>query len=152
YSAAEEFALAPVTEFLAPLGRALLPVFSSADATADGLRQAYLGALQLQCLFALPAAIGIHCIAPELVLVLLGEKWEAAIPFVSILALVGVAVALTHAATYVFMATDRMALLAGLSVFQLLVLTFMLFLAWGTASSTMIAWLRLVSAAAVIGP
>jgi O-antigen/teichoic acid export membrane protein len=152
YGTAEEFALLPITEFLAPLGRALLPLLASANQDGDRLRLAYLHALEVQCLVAIPAAVGLHCIAPELVLVVLGVNWIAATPFLATLALVGIAVTVTHAAFYVFMATGRMALLAALSLFQLTVLVCLLALTWRTSDPAWIPWLRLLAAAAIIPP
>ena len=152
YATAEEFALVPISEFLAPLGRALLPVFANANVDAERLRLAYLRALEMQCLIAIPAAVGLHCISPELVVVLLGENWLAAIPFLAALALVGIAVALTHAATYVFMATGKMALLACLTLFQLSVLACLLLFTWKSWDAAVIPWLRLAAASAVVPP
>lgn len=152
YATAEELALVPVTEFFAPLGRALLPVFASANNESDSLRRAYLDALTLQCLIGIPAAVGIHCVAPELVAVLLGEKWFIAIPFVSSLALVGIPVVVSHAATYVLMAKGRMALFAGLTLCQVSVFACLLVLASGEFDAGLIPWYRLLAALAVVPP
>jgi O-antigen/teichoic acid export membrane protein len=113
YTVADELAALPTTELLAPLGRVLFPAFSLMRDEPERLRDAFRMAFGVQCVVAMPAAVGMAVLAEEVVLVLLGEKWTEAIPFVRILALAGLAVALSHAGSYVLMALGRVRLLAA---------------------------------------
>lgn len=95
YNVAYEFANLPTSELGAPINRALLPGFSQIARDPGQLHSAYVNAIGLLALFALPAAVGIFAVAGYLVPVALGPKWAAAVPLIQILAIFG-AIELFH--------------------------------------------------------
>jgi lipopolysaccharide exporter len=95
YNVAYELANLPTSELGAPINRALLPGFSRIAQDVSKLHTAYVHAISVLALFALPAAAGIFAVAGHLVPVALGPKWLAAIPLIQILALFG-AIELFH--------------------------------------------------------
>ncbi len=78
------------TELLEPISRALFAGFSSAQRTGDGIGQAYLRAIAVVALLVLPASAGIALIAPALMHLAFGERWDAAVPLVQVFACIGV--------------------------------------------------------------
>ena len=60
-------------------------------------RSAFSKAIGVQSLVVLPAAVGLYMIAPDAVLLLLGERWQQAIPLVQTLVLMSLFSALTYA-------------------------------------------------------
>ncbi|MBK6972746.1 MAG: lipopolysaccharide biosynthesis protein [Sterolibacteriaceae bacterium] len=89
YNISYEVALMPSSELSAPINRALLPGFASMVSDPDTMRKAYLDAMGVLMLVAVPAAAGIYVVAPYLVPVVLGPKWLASVPLMEILALNG---------------------------------------------------------------
>lgn len=67
-----------------------LPTFSRMQQDHAGLRQALLSATRMVSLGALPAFVGMSVLAPDLVHGLFGEKWDASVPIMQILALAGI--------------------------------------------------------------
>lgn len=95
YNVAYELANLPTSELGAPINRALLPGFSRIAQDPEQLRSAYVNAMGILSLFALPAAAGIFAVAEFLVPVVLGPKWLAAVSLIQILAMFG-AIQLFH--------------------------------------------------------
>ena len=95
YNMAYDLANLPTSELGAPINRALLPGFSQLAQNPAQLRSAYVNAMGMLVLFALPAAAGIFAISEYLVPVALGPRWLAAVPVMQILALFG-AIQLFH--------------------------------------------------------
>jgi len=89
YNISYEVALMPTTELSAPINRALLPGFARMAGDPDAMRSAYLNAIGLLVLMAVPAAAGIYAVAPFFVPVLLGAKWSASVPLMEILSFNG---------------------------------------------------------------
>lgn len=87
YSLADQISAMPTTELLAPLNRVLFPAFVQARENISELKRLFLLAQGVQTLAAIPAAVGLALVAHEAVLILLGEKWLIAVPFVEWLAL-----------------------------------------------------------------
>jgi O-antigen/teichoic acid export membrane protein len=95
YNVSYEVANLPTSELGAPINRALLPGFSHIAQDAAALRSAYVNAIGVLALFALPAAAGIFAVAEFLVPVVLGSKWLATVPLIQILGIFG-AIELFH--------------------------------------------------------
>jgi lipopolysaccharide exporter len=95
YNVAYELANLPTSELGAPINRALLPGFSQIAQDPAQLHSAYVNAMGILVLFAVPAAAGIFAVSEYLVPVVLGPKWLAAVPLMQILALFG-AIELFH--------------------------------------------------------
>ncbi len=89
YNISYEFANLPSTEMSAPLNRALLPGFARLTSDRVALAGAYLNAMRLLALFAIPAAAGVFAVAEYFVPVVLGVKWLEATPLLKLLTING---------------------------------------------------------------
>ncbi len=67
-----------------------LPIFSHLQKDIEKTRQALYKAVQLSNLIGIPIFLGLSVLAPELVVVLFGEKWVSSIPVMQILNLIGI--------------------------------------------------------------
>jgi PST family polysaccharide transporter len=65
------------------------PVFSRIQSEIDRVRRAYYTATSFAALLAFPAFAGVVVVAPQLIPVVFGERWEASVPAVRVLALFG---------------------------------------------------------------
>jgi O-antigen/teichoic acid export membrane protein len=84
-----EIASLPTTELVAPINRAVLPAYAKMAADLETLRRGFLDVIGLVAVVALPAGFGIAATSGLIVGVVLGDKWLAAVPLISILAVVG---------------------------------------------------------------
>lgn len=128
YTIGEQIAFLPTSELLAPLGRVMFPVFSSARHEPGKLLQVVMLAQAVQALVAVPASVGVALVAGDAIPLLLGEQWRSAVPVARIIALAGVVLALTHSIGYMFMAMGRIRTLCAFIWARLILLV--LLLAW----------------------
>lgn len=75
-------------KFVPPLNEVAFPAYSRMQDDPVALRQSFYKAVRLILMIAFPIYLGMAVTAPELVYVLLGEKWLPIAPIVSVLALV----------------------------------------------------------------
>ncbi|MCZ4313794.1 lipopolysaccharide biosynthesis protein [Comamonadaceae bacterium G21597-S1] len=143
YSLADEISSMPTTELLAPINRVLFPAFVRVKSDLEELKRVFLLAQGIQVLVALPAGVGMAMVAPEAVLVLLGAKWEMAIPFVEVIALGAMAGAILASASYMLLTLGHVKLLAGYAWAQVLVFAALLFWVLPSAGALSIAQVRL---------
>jgi O-antigen/teichoic acid export membrane protein len=87
FTIAYEISTLPTSELVAPINRVALPGYSKLAKDPDALRESYLDMLALIAFVSIPAGAGISLVAAPLVELILGDKWLAAIPLVSVLAL-----------------------------------------------------------------
>jgi lipopolysaccharide exporter len=90
YSVGAEVGGLASSEVLDPITRALFAGFSSARRSGDGIGAAYLRAISVVALLVLPASAGIALIAPSLMHLVFGARWDAAVPLVQMFACIGV--------------------------------------------------------------
>jgi O-antigen/teichoic acid export membrane protein len=76
------------SKFIPPLNEIAFPAYSRIRSDPPALRYSFLKAVRLIMLIACPAYLGMAAVSTELVHVVLGEKWLAMAPLVSVLALV----------------------------------------------------------------
>lgn len=143
YSLADEISMMPSGELLAPLNRALFPAFADAKENPNELKRLFLLAQGIQTLVAVPASVGLALVAEEVVKLMLGEKWLAAISFIQILAWVNIAGAITNSSGYVLISLGRVrdsvfSLWLQVVIFAVLALTF-----FAGSEALQLAWLRL---------
>ena len=150
YNLADEVAALPVSELLAPIGRVLFPAFVRIAARPEELRRAFVLALGVQTLVALPAGVGLVLVADSAVPLLLGPQWLAAIPVLQTLALVSVTTALTHSSTYLLLALGKVRVQALFAWGHFLVLAALLIAVFPRAGMQEIAGIRLAVAAAAM--
>jgi O-antigen/teichoic acid export membrane protein len=128
YSIGSEIAALPSTELLSPLSRVLFPKFVELKEDLLKLKRAFLLALGVQCMVALPAGVGLVLVAPELVAALLGAKWSAAVPFIQILGAVNLVTAINVSGSYTLLALGRAKVTAVLSWMNVIVFVGLYFL------------------------
>ena len=87
YTIASELTEIISSEMMAPIGRALLPAFAGLQGQHERLRAAMRTAIGGVTTIVMPAAAGMAFVAHDLVMVVLGAKWLAAVPILRILAL-----------------------------------------------------------------
>jgi O-antigen/teichoic acid export membrane protein len=86
------------------------------------LREAYLKVIQLTGFLSIPAAAGIFLLAPDFVLIFLGEKWIPMIPALQVLALWGMIRSIGATTGPVFHATGNPKILTQLQFAVLILL------------------------------
>jgi O-antigen/teichoic acid export membrane protein len=89
YTVAAEVSSLPTTELVAPINRAVYPAFAKISGDQRRLKEEYLAVMGIIALIAIPVAVGVASVGPQVVALLLGEKWLAAVPLVKALALLG---------------------------------------------------------------
>jgi len=96
YSRAQNLTAVPLHYMSASLVSVLLPSFSSIQADTVRLRKAYLSVITVFAGVGLPIAFGMSGAAREIIAVLLGPRWSAAVPVMQIAAVASAAALLTH--------------------------------------------------------
>lgn len=89
YSLAYTIILVPVSRISAPLILVLYPVFSRVQTDLKRLASMWLRVLRLTSAVAVPATLGLIVVAPDMVNVVFGHRWQPATPVIQILATVG---------------------------------------------------------------
>jgi len=143
YSLADDVAKLPSTTLLTPLNRVLFPAFVEAKHNAEELKRIFLLAQAVQTLIVVPAAMGLVLVAPEAVRVLLGERWMSAVPFVQVLAPVGMVWSITNAGGYVMLALGRVRALTYILWVRIALFALVAYGFLPRADALQIAWLRL---------
>lgn len=90
-----EIATTMTQQLISPIGEALYPSLMSVSDSAARLRQAYLRGQAGLLGIALPLGVGVAATAPEVVRILLGLQWEAAVPIIATLTPVSALLTLT---------------------------------------------------------
>jgi O-antigen/teichoic acid export membrane protein len=142
YSLADEISAMPSSELLAPLNRVLFPAFVEVKHDLSELRRKFLIAQGVQCLVGIPVGVGLSLVAEEVVLILLGEKWRLAVPFVQMLAITNALVAVTTSGSYVLMALGRISMVALTSWSQVMLFVVAVLVVLPEATALEIAWIR----------
>ena len=83
------------------------PAFSKLQENREALQRAFLKAVLHVAILAIPVGFGIAALAEDLILIVYGDRWEASIPVIEILAFYGAALAVAAPAGPVFQATGR---------------------------------------------
>ena len=128
YSIANEVSTIPSAELVAPMNRALFPAMARLKDDAEALRRLFLEATGMQALVALPAAVGLCLVASEAVPLLLGPRWEMAVPYVQWLTLAGAGQALCASSHYLLLTIGRMSQAVLLIWLQVVVFALMAWL------------------------
>lgn len=126
-----------------PMGRVLFPAFVRVADKPKELHRAFCLALGVQALVVLPAGIGLALVAHTAVPLLLGPQWVAAIPLLQWLALMNIALALTHSSGYLLLALGKIRLQAILAWIQFALLLAFSLLIFSDCGAKTIAAIRL---------
>lgn len=143
YTLADEISSMPTNELLSPINRVMLPAFSRAKDDPAELRRLFLLTQGLQALIGLPAGVGLALVAPEAVGLLLGANWQAAIPFIQILAVANALMAIYASGNSMLMSVGRFSWSALLQWGQVIAFFLCLIPLWHDPTALDIAWLRL---------
>jgi lipopolysaccharide exporter len=112
YHVMQEITQMATTEVLLPLGRALLPGYSKMIGQEERLRSAFYKVLGFHLIIAMPITGGLYAVAPDLVLVLLGEQWLGFTGIFQILAIASGLTAIGSATGPLLIAIGRVQILA----------------------------------------
>jgi O-antigen/teichoic acid export membrane protein len=107
YSIAYNIMLVPFSRIAGPVQRVLGPAFARMQDEPERIGDAWVRAVRLLGMCAVPALMGIMVVAPDFVRVVLGEKWASAAPLIQILAWVGIIQALQSISTDILQARGR---------------------------------------------
>ncbi|NOY52647.1 MAG: lipopolysaccharide biosynthesis protein [Deltaproteobacteria bacterium] len=100
------------------VGRVAFPVFSRMQGEPERMKNAVRKALKTIALVNFPMMIGLIVTARPLVLVLLGKRWEPAVPFLQMLAIVGLFYPLSMVNLNVLLANGRSDLMFRLEIIK----------------------------------
>ena len=107
YQVAYQLSNAPAREIAGLCSTVMMPTYAKVQHQPARLRGAFLEVFELVASAALPLAAFILFAAPELVVGLLGAKWQAAVAPVQVLAIAGFLRALTGTGSPAFVGTGR---------------------------------------------
>jgi len=109
------------------------PLFSKIQGDLVRLRRGYLMATQISATIATPVFLGVAALAPELINVAFGPKWDEAVPVMQVLSLIGILHASLFFNSTVLIATGqprKALLLTGISAISNVV-AFAIAVQWG---------------------
>lgn len=87
YNLALELSRMIVNDIVAPIGKALFPGFSKIRQQEGDVSPTYLNSIGAMAAMVLPAGIGLSAVAEPAVAVILGSQWDAAVPYLQLLAI-----------------------------------------------------------------
>jgi O-antigen/teichoic acid export membrane protein len=133
YSIAYNLMLYPVTRLADPVHQVLFPLLSRIQDDDARVARVWLRVTRSVAAIVAPLMVGLVILAPEFIRVLLGAKWDGAVPIVQILALAGLVYAVRIASTSVLLATGRARALFHFSLVSAVVLVtgFAITVQWG---------------------
>jgi O-antigen/teichoic acid export membrane protein len=99
YNVGSDFGQMPVGEIGPAMLRALLPVLSSLEGNIERTNQAVIKTMAAVNTVIWPIGLGFMALAAQATTLALGQKWLAAVPFVTVFALVSVLQTITSPAT-----------------------------------------------------
>jgi lipopolysaccharide exporter len=122
FSISYQIATMPSTELVAPINRALLPAYSAMQADRSALARQYVATMSFIAVLAVPAVVGLAATASLVVAVLLGEKWAAAAPVVTLLAFYGITQVLVSNSGAALMALGKVRQIVWMNTFHVVLL------------------------------
>jgi PST family polysaccharide transporter len=122
YSLAFRAASLPSTLTFFVLSKVTFPVFSKLQDNRRELADAFLKTIKYLALISLPAGIIMYMLAPELVDMLLGEKWSRSVESMQALVIYGVFTSIIWQVIEVYKATGRTDLSFGSETIRLIIL------------------------------
>lgn len=89
YVVGYDLAMMPTREIMLPAGRALMPAYARMAHDPEALADSFRSVLGFAAIIACATGVGMSCIAEDAVLLILGDQWRGAIPFVRWLGIFG---------------------------------------------------------------
>ncbi|MGH2840340.1 MAG: lipopolysaccharide biosynthesis protein [Solirubrobacteraceae bacterium] len=109
YAIAYNVMLVPASRIGGPIQRVLAPAFARMQDEPQRIAIAWARVGRIIATVAVPALAGIAVVAPDFVRVVLGERWDAAIPIIQVLAWVGILQAIQTVNVDILVARGRTA-------------------------------------------
>lgn len=107
YDVAYKSLLFPLQNISTVIGKVMFPALTHLEEDKDRIRSAYTLATRYVALITFPLMAGIAILAPQIVLVVLGPKWERAIFLMRVLALVGAFQSLTYTVGWLYLSQGK---------------------------------------------
>jgi len=120
YALAYNVMLAPISRLTWPIVEVFFPAFSQLQNDPERIAGAWVRVNRVIGAITVPAMLGLVVVAPEFVNVVLGERWEDAIPVIRLLAWVGLLQSLQGLNSSILQARDRTNLLLRYAVVVLI--------------------------------
>lgn len=117
YNIAYRLLLFPLGNMSSVIGRVMFPALSSIQDNKEAVRQAYKRATSYIGVISFPLMAGLAVLAPQLVRVALGLKWERSIFLIQILSLVGLVQSITITVYWIYLSQGRTATLFKFGMF-----------------------------------
>jgi O-antigen/teichoic acid export membrane protein len=133
YSVAATIVFFPLTSFTIAVVDTLFPALSRIQDDRQRATRVWLRATRFIAALVVPAMLGLVAVAPDFIEVLLGPKWEPAVPLLQLLALAAAVLAVSGLALTVLAALGRAGTVLRFAVFELmmLVVSVAIGLGWG---------------------
>lgn len=123
YTVASDVAVIPAQSFIGPALQPLMSAFSRMSSDLGRVRQAYLKAIRIAMLIAVPASLGVALTADLVTNLLLGPKWAEAAPFLALLSISMLAMPYYQTLSSLGLALDRPDVLFRLNLIDLVLRT-----------------------------
>jgi O-antigen/teichoic acid export membrane protein len=133
YTRAYSLLLVPLRQLKSPLGSIVEPVLSSMQDQPVRYRKVYCSAIQGLAHVGMPVVAVLAVVSNELVLVLLGEQWLAAVPVFQVLAIAGLVQLVSSTTGWLYVSSGRAGPFARWAAVSsvITVLSFAVGLSWG---------------------
>jgi O-antigen/teichoic acid export membrane protein len=116
YALSYNVMLAPISRLTWPIVEVFFPAFSQLQSDPERIASVWIRVNRVIGAITVPAMLGLMVVAPEFVNVILGERWEDAIPVIRLLAWVGLLQSLQGLNSSILQARDRTRLLRRYAV------------------------------------
>jgi len=147
FSAARELADTATTELQAPIRRAMFPGFAAVSHDAALMRRSYVDWTAVMVLLTVPIPIGLALVAPDVVRVVLGERWLPVVALLQILACAGIFRASVAGSQLILIAMGKPRSAAMVAVLRAVVLLPLVFVGTTLADAAGAAWAMFAMAA-----
>jgi O-antigen/teichoic acid export membrane protein len=107
YHMSTEMATMATSEVVMPIRRAFFPNFSKIAHMPEEFKNSILNVIGFLSVAIFAAGVGVSAISQDFVLLVLGEQWRESIPLIQILAIFGVAAALSSSMELLLLVTGR---------------------------------------------
>jgi O-antigen/teichoic acid export membrane protein len=133
YTRAYTTMLLPINQVTAVVGRVMFPALSRIQDNVSKVKQVYLYSNRMIALITMPLMLGLIVTARPFVLTFFGPKWEAVVPILQVLCLVGVRQTLGSTVGWIYQSQGRTDIMFRWSIlsFVVTVVAFVIGLRWG---------------------
>jgi O-antigen/teichoic acid export membrane protein len=133
YSVAYNVMFAPFARLAQPIQEVLFPAFARLAADPPRMGATWLRGSRIVAAITVPAFVGLAIVAPDFVPVVLGQRWEKAVPILELLCIAGLAQSLVSLNHSLLQALDRAGTLLVFMIFSaaITVASFAVGLYWG---------------------